>query len=48
MTFSLQYGKFPSIVHLSLILQSSEVLPKYGKTQVNFLLETMKLRFLYK
>ena len=47
-TFSLQYGKFPSIVRLRLVLQSSEGLPNYDKTQVNFLLGTMKLRFLYK
>ena len=32
--FSIQYGKFPSLVHLSLILKSSEVLAKYRKTQV--------------
>ena len=42
--FSLQYGKSVSIVRLSLVLKSSESLPKYGKTKVNSLLGTMKLR----
>ena len=41
--FSLQYGKSLSIVCLSLVLKSNESLPKYGKTKVNSLLETMKL-----
>ena len=41
--FSLQYGKSLSIVRLSLVLKSNESLPKYGKTKVNSLLETMKL-----
>ena len=35
-TFNLQYVKFPSIVCLSLVLKSSEALPKYGKMQVPF------------
>ena len=34
-TFSLQSGKIPSIARLSLILESSEDLLKYGKAQVN-------------
>ena len=42
--FSLQYDKSFSIVRLSLALKSSESLPKYGKTKVNSLLGTMKLR----
>ena len=42
--FSLQYGKSLSIVRLSLVLKSNESLPKYGKTKVNSLLGTMKLR----
>ena len=42
--FSLQYVKSLSIVHLSLVLKSSESLPKYGKVKVNSLLGTMKLR----
>ena len=33
--FSLQNGKFLSIVRLSFALKSNEALPKYGKTQVN-------------
>ena len=41
--FSLQYGKSLSMVRLSLALKSNESLPKYGKTKVNFLLETMEL-----
>ena len=32
--FSLQYGNFPSIGHLSLILTSSEVLATYPRTEV--------------
>ena len=32
--FNLQNGKFLSIVRLSLVLKSSEALPKYGKTQI--------------
>ena len=36
-------NKSLSIVLLSLVLKSSESLPKYGKTKVNSLLETMKL-----
>ena len=43
-TFSLQYHKTLSIAHLSLILNSSEILAKYGKTKVNSLLGTRKLR----
>ena len=43
-TFSLQYGKSLSIVRPSLVLKSSESLPKYGKTKVNSLLEGMNLR----
>ena len=35
-TFSLQSGKFPSIARLSIVFKSSEVLPKYGKAQVDF------------
>ena len=42
--FSLQYRKSLSIVRLSLVLKSSKILPKYGKTKVNSLLGTMKLR----
>ena len=42
--FSFQYGKSLSIVRLSLVLKSNESLPKYGKTKVNSLLGTMKLR----
>ena len=42
--FNLQNGKFLSIVRLSLVLKSSEALPKYGKAQINSLLGTMKLR----
>ena len=42
--FSLQYGKSLSIVRLSLVLKSNENLPKYGKTIVNSLLRTIKLR----
>ena len=44
-SFNLQYGKFPSIVRLSLALKSSEASPKYGKTQINSLLE--KFQFPY-
>lgn len=40
--FSLQYGKFPSVVLLSLVLKFNEVWPKYGKTKVTPLLKTMK------
>ena len=43
-TFSLQYGNSLSMVRLSLVLKSSEILPKYGQTKVNSLLRTMKLR----
>ena len=43
--FNLQDGKFLLIVLLSLALKSSHVLPEYDKTQMNTLLETMKLRF---
>ena len=32
------------MVHLSLVLKPSQSLPKYGKTKVNSLLVTMKLR----
>ena len=39
-----KYGKSLSIVRLSLVLKSSESLPKYGKTKVNSRLGTMKLR----
>ena len=42
--FNLQYGKYLSIVRLSLFLKSSESLPKYVKKKVNSLLEAMKLR----
>ena len=45
--FNLQNGKFLSIVRPSLVLKSSEALPKYGKTQINSLLGTMKLRPLW-
>ena len=45
-TFSLQYRKSLSIVRLSLVLKSSESLPKYRKTKVNSLLGTMKLSHL--
>ena len=45
--FSLQYGKFASIVRLSFILKSSGALPKYCKTQVNSLLGAMKLTSLW-
>ena len=45
-TFSLYYGKSPSIVRLSLVLKSSENLPKYGKTKVNSLSGTVKLRYI--
>ena len=41
---SLQYVKSLSIVCLSLVLKSNESLPKYGKTIVNSLLGTTKLR----
>ena len=43
--FSLQHGRFPSIVRLRLVLQSSEGLPNYDKTQVNFLLGTIQKFF---
>ena len=43
-TFSLRYGKSISIVRLSLVLKSTESLPKCGKTKVSSLLRTMKLR----
>ena len=43
-TFCLQYGKFLSIVRLSLVLKSSESLPKYDKMKGNSLLETIKIR----
>ena len=43
-TFSLQYGNSLSMVRLSLVLKSSEILPKHGQTKVNSLLRTMKLR----
>ena len=46
-TLNLQYGKFPSIVRLSLVLKSSEALPKYSKAQINSLLGIMKLRSLW-
>ena len=36
-SFSLQYAKSLSIVHLSLLLKSSQMLPKYDKTKLNFL-----------
>ena len=45
--FSLQYGKFPSIVRLSFILKSSGTLRKYCKTQVSSLLGAMKLTSLW-
>ena len=38
---------FYSGVGLSLVLKSSKILPKYGKTQVKSLLVTMKLRSLW-
>ena len=43
-TFSLQCGNSLSMVRLSLVLKSSEILPKHGQTKVNSLLRTMKLR----
>ena len=43
-TFSLQYVKSLSIVYLSLVLKSSEILPKYGKKEVNSLVGTRTLR----
>ena len=46
-TFNLQYGKFPSIVRLNVVLKSSEASPKYGKAQINSLLGIMKLRSLW-
>ena len=42
--FNLQYRKSLSIVRLSPVLKSSESLLKHGKTKVNSLLGTMKLR----
>ena len=42
--FNLQYGKSLSIVRLSVVLKSNEILPKYGKTKLNSLLGTMMLR----
>ena len=42
--FCLQYGKSFSIVPLSLVLKSNESLLKYGKTKVNSLVGTVKLR----
>ena len=45
--FNIQNGKFLSIVRLSFVLKSSEALPKYGKTQINSLLGTVKLRSLW-
>ena len=42
-TVNLQYGKSLAMVSLSLVLKSSENLPKYDKTKVNSLLRTMKL-----
>ena len=36
-SFSLRYAKSLSIVHLSLLLKSSQILPKYDKTKLNFL-----------
>ena len=42
--FSLQYGKSFSIDRLSLVLKSNESLLKYGKTKVNSLVGTVKLR----
>ena len=43
-TFSVHFGKSLSIVRLSLVLKSSKNLPKYGKTKINYLLGTIKLR----
>ena len=43
-TFSLQYCKSHSTVRLNLNRKSSEVLPKFVKTNANSLLVTMKLR----
>ena len=45
--FSLQYDRFPLIVRLSLVLESSGVLPRYCKTQLNSLLGAMKLTSLW-
>ena len=42
--FSLQYGKLPSIIHDNIVIKWSEVSPKHGNSQVNFLLGIMKLR----
>ena len=42
--FSWQYGKSLSTLCLSPVLKSSQNLPKYDKTDVNFLLVTIKLR----
>ena len=39
-----QYGESLSLVCLSVVLISSEVLGKYGEPKVNFILGTMKLR----
>ena len=36
-TFSLQYDKSLSIVCLSVVLKSHEILPKYGQTKVSSL-----------
>ena len=44
-TFSLQYGKSLSILCLSFVLRSSEIFAKYGKTEINLLLGTMKSSF---
>ena len=38
-SFNLQYGKFYLIVRVSLALISSEVLPKYNKTQIKLPLD---------
>ena len=41
---NLQNAKFLSIVRLSLVLKSSEALPKYGKTQIISLLGNVTLK----
>ena len=44
-TLSLQYGKCLSILCLSLVLKSSEIIPKYKITKANSLLWTKKVRY---
>ena len=43
---SLQFGILLSTLRLRVVLTSTEISPKYGNTQVRYLLQTMKLGFL--